>query len=487
MKLQYTDSVLVSIGQSSGFFCFSGGFFKLSSLIRVESIIIKFSQAIGIMGKANQGLRSACLLLSLLLLLSACDALKDLAGISETKPSDIKGELFADDLLKECVARLTAGLFAAEVFDIFCSGNAIFSIDGLEQFPNLRSLVIAGNRLSEVDLSPFPKLQLLVFSGGRLNKIDLSHNPLLIEVKLDENSISELDLSKNKKLVSLVLSKNDISALDLSNNLELQELVLDNNAFVGSVSDGPEPLLNLQKNIKLNNLNLFGNQITYIDVHKNVRLDYLDLRQNQLLEINVSLNQNLTELRLSDNQLLELDISNNLNLDRIWAANNLITRIDLPAAGKLRFIFLNNNLIDCDNLDCTSQNYFLIPGNRNLIHVDLRGNLLTNADINLLDNQDFSELLLADNPGIVGTFDLTFAKRLVELNLDGTGVTDFNFGPTPVTTYKDFFNLFSMKVFSAIGAPLDQDTKTLFDKLEKNKKKHDQYNPDNPDSIKVSY
>lgn len=437
-----------------------------------------------LMKKAYRRLQGACVLLALLLLLSACDTLKDLAGFSEAKPSDIKAGLFEDDFMRECVARLTAGLNAAEVLDIFCNGNAVSSIAGLEQFTNLRTLMVNGNRLFDVDLSPFPNLQFLDLSSGRFNKIDLSHNPLLKQVLLDRNSLDELDVSKNTELEVLVLSDNDLSSLDLSNNKKLRELVLDSNAFVGSISDGPEPLLNLRKNIRLNNLNLFGNEISYIDLRENINLDFLDLRQNQLLEIDVSLNQNLTDLRLTDNQLSVLDISNNNELDRIWAANNLITRIDLPVAGKLRYIFLSNNLIDCDDSDCTGQNYFLIPGNDNLIHVDLRQNLLSNNDIDLLDNQHFSELLLGDNTDISGTFDLTFAKQLIELNLDATGVTDFNFGPTPVNNYKKFFNLFSMKILSAIGAPLDDHTKDLFRNFRKNKKKHPLYDPDNPKSIR---
>lgn len=439
------------------------------------------------MRKSNQVLRNTILVAALLLLLPACSDLEKLLGFSEPKPSDIQAGLFTDDFMKECVARLTAGLNAAEVFDIFCAGNGVSSIDGLEQFPNLRTLMMPGNRLSVVDLSPFANLQFLDLSANRLNEIDLTHNPILKQVLLDLNSLNELDVSKNTQLEVLVLSENDLSALDLSNNKELQELVLDQNSFSGSVSDGPDPLLNLQENTKLINLNLFNNDITYIDVSKNTRLDFLDLRQNQLLEINVSLNQNLTELRLTDNQLSALDISNNNELDRIWAANNLITRVDLPVVGKLRYIFLSNNLIDCDDSDCTSQDYFLIPPNDNLIHVDLSDNLLSNNDIVLLNNQNFSELLLADNLGISGTFDLTFAKQLIDLNLDGTGVVNFNFGTPNVTSYELFFAFFSMKVFSAIGAPLDENTKNLFDEFEANKQEHGLYNSENPDAIRFSY
>ena len=432
-------------------------------------------------------LRNCLVLCSLLLLLTRCDTVEDLLGFAESNPSDIKAGLFKDDFMKECVALQTAGLNADEVYDIFCAGNGVSSIAGLEQFSNLRTLMMPGNRLSDVDLSPFSNLQYLDLSANRLNEINLRHNPLLKQAFLDLNSLNELDVSNNAQLLALVLSDNDISALDLSHNPALEELVLDQNAFTGSISDGPNPLLNLKKNSKLINLNLFDNDITYIDVSKNPRLDILDLRQNQLLEIDVSFNQNLTELRLNDNQLSALDISNNNELDKMLAENNLITRIDLPLAGKLRFLFLRNNLIDCDASDCNGQNNFVIPDNDNLIHIDLSENLLSNNDIILLQNEDFSELLLADNPSITGTFDLSAAKRLIELNLDGTGVTDFDFGPTPVNDYVDFFQFFSMKVLSVIGAPLNQNTQDLLDEFQANKKKHPLYDPDNPDAISFSY
>jgi len=162
---------------------------------------------------------------SLLFSLQSCDALKEFIGISETKKSDIQ-DIFEDDLLRECVARLTAGLQAKEVTYIVCSGNSLKSLKGLEQFPNIRALILNSNRLSQVDLSVFPNLEYLDLSANRLKEIDIRQNPKLIELFLDLNSLDELATSNNPMLDAIILTGNSLSFLDLNKNNDIEVLVI---------------------------------------------------------------------------------------------------------------------------------------------------------------------------------------------------------------------------------------------------------------------
>jgi len=403
--------------------------------------------------------------------LSSCDAVKEIFGIAETEKSDIK-DIFKDDRLAECVALLTKGLKAAEVRDIICANQGLTSIEGLEQFPNIRSLILNRNRLSQVDLSPYSNLEFLDLSANRVNEIDISHNPKLIEVFLDKNGLDELDTSDNPLLEALVLTENEISALDLSNNINLEELVLDQNNFVGDVSISA---LDLSQNIKLINLNLFENKITNIDLSNNVILDFLDMRKNELVSIDVSNNSNLSELRLNSNQLTELNVSSNENIDTLWAEDNLISTINLPTSSraKLKFALLKGNQISCDANDCNGQNYFVFPRSSSFVTLDLSNNLISVDDLNFSSSFQFTELLLSDNPNLIGTIDLSLLVDMVEIRLDNTGITHIDL--LGYTNYEDVFDNFFFQVITAIDAPLDVGTKNLLDDMQANRGSHSKY------------
>jgi hypothetical protein len=403
----------------------------------------------------------------LLFALPSCDQLKELAGIKEEKKSDII-DTFTDDALRECIARQTSGLNAAEVFDVICAGNAVRSLDGLEQFTNVRSLILNSNILSSVDLSPYPNLKFLDLSRNRLNTIDITNNPLLIEVFIDENSLDELDTSQNPLLEALILSDNDLSALDLRKNIKLEVLIADQNKFVGDMTIG---LLDLSKNDKLINLNLFRNEITHIGLANNLNLDFLDMRQNDLQAIDLTKNKNITELKLSDNKLTAINLNGAESLDKLFLEDNLIEQIWLPLTGMLRFAYLRGNKIDCENESCNGGNTFQVPRNTSFIHLDLSDNLLQDADIEELDrNLYFTELLLSGN-NLEGEIDLSRFTEMVEIRLDDTDITSITFGP--FTSATSIFANFDFQVITAFNTTeLIAETRNLLDDMETKKGDH---------------
>jgi hypothetical protein len=408
------------------------------------------------------------LVASLLLFNTACDELDELLGIEETQESDIK-DIFEDERLRECVSLLTDGLRADEVFNIVCAGVGVTSLKGLEQFPNLMALIMNTNRLSEIDLSPFPKMRFLDLSANRIQEIDLSHTPELEELYLDLNSIDALDVSNNPKLEILVLSGNGLSSLDLSNQSVLAILVLDQNEFVGDLTQGA---LILDNNVNLNDLNLFGNQITNIDVSKNLKLDELDLRKNNLSQLDVSKNTNLTELRVNENMLTSLNVSQLTILDGLFADDNQISEINLPLTGKLRFIFLNNNNISCDSSDCNGLDVFQIPRNNTFIHLDLANNSLSTDDLDLLQNLEFTELILTGNAGMSGELDLFNSVNLNEVRIDDTNISSVRF---EFSNAMDVFGKYAIQVLTAVNTPLDVATQNLLDDMESQKSNHPVY------------
>jgi hypothetical protein len=83
-------------------------------------------------------------------------------------------------------------------------------------------------------------------------------------------------------------------------------------------------LTGIQDFISLNELNLYNNSLTEIDVSQNVNLTFLDLGANQLADVNVNNNTLLQTLFLDGNQLMSLDVSNNNQLANLWIYDNPI-------------------------------------------------------------------------------------------------------------------------------------------------------------------
>ena len=63
----------------------------------------------------------------------------------------------------------------------------VTSVNGLSNFPNLTSLNLVVNQLTEVDLTGLPNLVQLYLSSNNIASVDLSNCPLLTQVNLQNN------------------------------------------------------------------------------------------------------------------------------------------------------------------------------------------------------------------------------------------------------------------------------------------------------------
>ncbi len=420
------------------------------------------------------------LLISLIVAFApACDELKDLFGISEPTKSDINPDIITDSNLRECLAQTATFLNKSEVLSVVCAGKTVETLAGLEQFTNLRVLLVNSNRIRDVDLSAFPELEFVDLSANRLSQIDLSQNPKLTEALLDGNNLSELNISNNPNLEALNLRDNELSSLDLSQNTLLRELTLENNQFVGDMTLGALVLTN---NTRLNNLNLFGNDITQIDLSTNVNLDKVDIRQNELNSIDLTTNSNITELRLNDNNLVSIDLRFGDSLRLAQIEDNNLQEVLLPLTKNLRTADLARNEIVCGTLVCNPGDKFQIPRNDTFIRLDLRDNDLTTEALDLSQNLFFTELFLSGNADITGVLDVSSLNEMVELRIDNTGITDLDFGGL-IDTAPEVFALFDFQVITAVEAGVDgmgvsqfnPTTKALLDSMEATKSLHPRF------------
>lgn len=202
-----------------------------------------------------------------------------------------------------------------------CSENKLSELDA-SKHKELNKLLCFNNKLSKVNLSCNPKLYYLDCGLNKLSKLNLKNNPTLKyldcslnnlstlnlsrckeleKLDCDENNLSELDITKQKKLKELCCNHNNLSQLNLSLNFELTYL----DCSANKLSE-----LDLSHNSKLITLNCGnGNNLTTLNLNKNEELSHLICENIPLKELNISDCFSITHLNLYGTQLTSIDIS----------------------------------------------------------------------------------------------------------------------------------------------------------------------------------
>lgn len=105
-----------------------------------------------------------------------------------------------------------------------CSDIGIESLDGIEYFRELTTLLCRNNRLIVLDLSKNVKLTRLECEGNQLQALNLSKNTEMSVLNCSNNNLKSLDVSFNIRLRALECSHNYLSSLDVSQNTGLEGL-----------------------------------------------------------------------------------------------------------------------------------------------------------------------------------------------------------------------------------------------------------------------
>ena len=179
------------------------------------------------------------------------------------------------------------------------NGEKVASLEGIEHFPNLKTLTCSYNNLSS---------------------LDMSKNPALEWLNCMDNQLTSLDVSKNEKLENLACDSNQLTSLDVTQNIALKELQCTDNLLTS---------LDVSKNRKLDELWCYNNQLTSLDVSKNPVLYWLKCEQNNLSSLDVSKNAVLKNLSCGQNNLTSLDVSKNPVLKYLSCENNQLTSLNV--------------------------------------------------------------------------------------------------------------------------------------------------------------
>lgn len=157
-------------------------------------------------------------------------------------------------------------------------------------------------------------------------------------------------------------------------------------------------------------------------IEKLTSLQNLDLYNNNISNINVSANTLLRYINLSSNKLSSLDLSNNINLQHIYASGNNISNIKLPNTDTITRLDLHYNKITSLNLQQFINLEYLILSANQLSSIDLSKNTaLTELHIgsNNLTSLDISPLInLQHFNAVLNNFDspnIPYPEKMIDI------------------------------------------------------------------------
>lgn len=163
---------------------------------------------------------------------------------------------------------------------------------------NVTSINVKEKNISKLDgVEYFPNLKTLDCSKNQLTSLDVSKNTALTQLKCYVNQLTTLDVSKNTALTLLNCCNNNLASLELPKSTALSEL------------------------------QCYNNQLITLDVSKNTGLGYLVCSINKLTSLDVSMNTKLGHLSCESNKLTSLDVSSNIKLRKLYCYDNLIEEL----------------------------------------------------------------------------------------------------------------------------------------------------------------
>lgn len=168
-------------------------------------------------------------------------------------------------------------------------------------------------------------------------------------------------------LKRLFCAESYLGVLDVSKNIKLEEL----NCRFNNLEE-----LNLKYNKYLRILSCGNNNLKKIDVGKNAKLEKFYCNNNKLKQINLDKNKKLTALLVSYNKLQKLNIKGLSQLQILCCSKNKLKKLDLTHNKKL-------NTLECDTNKLTKLNVsknklldYLHVGNNAIRKLDLSKNKL---------------------------------------------------------------------------------------------------------------
>lgn len=228
--------------------------------------------------------------------------------------------------------------------------------------------------------------EIYLSEGGISNLTGIEDFSSLTILFLESSPIEMMDISKNIALEELWIRNNELTTLDITHNVNLKIVRCNENRLTN---------IDLSKNFKLELFKCVFNNISHLDTSNLTNLKELSCGSNNLTELDVSLNKNLEILDFADNQLTTIDVRKNPELNTLYCFRNPMKSIDVRKNLKLAQLACFNTEIS--KLDLCN-NYELIflqcQNNPYLTSLDLK-----NGNNPSIDNADNS-FIANNNPNL---------------------------------------------------------------------------------------
>ena len=238
---------------------------------------------------------------------------------------------------------------------IDCSRREIENLEGIEFFPNLKTLYCSGNPIKDLNLSGVENVTMLDCSDVPLTSLALSHFPNLETLFCIGMDLTELDVRLNTKLKTLYCRDNKLTSLNLSYNKNLETLdclgnlltTMDLSANKALVSidcrENPMTALVARNLPVLTTLHCSDIQLESLDVSQDPALESLGCQNNALTTLNVAGCRSLVSMNCSSNQLTVLDLSDSTKLERLDCQDNNLNSLKIQNSTELVELNCSNN------------------------------------------------------------------------------------------------------------------------------------------------
>mgnify|MGYP000809809859 FL=1 len=250
-------------------------------------------------------------------------------------------------------------------WDDAMQGKSFTSLEGIQHFPNLRTLVCAANDISTLDLSQNKDLEELECAATKITRLDLSQNSKLKklttgaadETGYHKDDLAELILPNPSALEELDCGGHKLTSLDLSGQPRLKTVSC---SFCSELTS-----LDLNGLERLEKLYCeFNDKLTQLDFSGTGSLKILWCSCNKLLtSLDISCCPRLTELDVRANKLSDLNLRNNPQLEKLHCGFNQIRKLDISVCPGIRKVYCMMNPLYDFNFSGTRLNELSINAN----------------------------------------------------------------------------------------------------------------------------
>jgi uncharacterized repeat protein (TIGR01451 family) len=244
---------------------------------------------------------------------------------------------------------------AQSVLGLGVYSRQISSLEGIQQFTNLKLLDCSGNFLTELPVTNLTTLTYLECSLNHLTALDVHNLIHLKSLLCSLNPLETLDVQNLTDLEFLSCADCSLSVLEVQNLQKLKELHCFSNQLTALDVQGLDsltvlecpfnqlPSLNLQGLTRLTALNCGRNELDTLDLHGLPNLQLLGCALNNLTSLDVQLLPGLKQLYCGSNELTELNLYGLAQLERVECAGNELTTLDLRSSPHLNYLSCEYN------------------------------------------------------------------------------------------------------------------------------------------------